>query len=157
MEISVYIDTNCINARNSIPGMNKLEQLYEEDKILIEKTDTLDTELHKKGLEKPSNYIENYGVGVVGHSRVGSCVVGSQKDELQFQDILNKLWGKKEKSKYTRQQIRDAMHISTAKRYGADFFVTQDKTLIEKSKELNLLICTPEQCLEILNKKYGIV
>lgn len=45
--ISVYIDTNCINARQNNVAINKLEQLYNEELILIEKSDTLDTELRR--------------------------------------------------------------------------------------------------------------
>lgn len=131
---SIYIDTNCINARQNNDAINKLEELYDQERILIEKTDTLDTELqdgqgYPQGQKKAMNYIESYGPAVVGHSRLGSSIVGSDEDDKRLGKMLEILWGKKVRSSYDNSQIRDAMHISTAARYGGTYFVTNEIAL----------------------------
>lgn len=154
--ISVYIDTNCINARQNDQFLNELEKLYLEEKILIEKTDTLDTELQENkkyplGQKKSLSYIESYGPAVFGHSRWGSTIFADEHDEKRLTKVLAILFGPKSRQSYGRNDIRDAMHISTAIRYGGGFFVTSEKALIDKAKEIEkefgIKIRTPQDCL----------
>jgi predicted nucleic acid-binding protein len=164
--ITIYLDTNCINANQVIPAVNELEKLYEQGKIDIEKTDTLDTELqgnphgNAKRLQKSLNYIESYGPAVFGHSRWDYSVFGSQTDAQKLDRMLEMLWGKKGRSQYSKQQIRDAMHISTAARYGGNYFITNDKELLNKSKEIKqndqIIVCSPENCLNSVKKTLEI-
>lgn len=160
--ISVYIDTNCINARQGEPHLNELEKLYEEGKILIEKTDTLDTELregegYKRGQRKSLSYVESYGPAVVENSRVGSSIVGSKEDDVRLSRVLEVLWGKKTRKSYSKNEIRDAMHISTAIRYGGNFFVTLESGILENAGELqgefNIKVRSPENCLVDVTKR----
>lgn len=164
--ISVYIDTNCINARQNSSALNELEKLYEEGLILIEKTDTLDTELargtgYPQGQKKSMNYIESYGPVVLGYSRIGSSILGSDEDDKRFSKILEILWGKKIRSMYTSSEIGDAMHIATAARYGGTYFITNENRLLIKSQEikneLNIEICRPEDCIERIKKRIKIL
>lgn len=160
--ISVFIDTNCINAKQSIKPLNELERLYADEKILIEKTDTLDTELQEgkgypRGLKKSLNYIESYGPAVVGHSRLGSCIVEDESDNRRFSKVLSILWGQKARSQYSRQEIKDAMHIATAIRYGGTYFVTLEHNILKKSEEIKkefvITICTPSNCLKFVKEE----
>jgi len=160
--ISVYIDTNCVNARQNKPVLNQLEKLYQEEKILIETTDTFETELlegkgYPQGLKKALNYVFSFGPGVIGHSRVGYCIVGSKEDDNRLGRVLEIIFGKKLRKDYSRNEIRDAMHIATTIRYGGTYFVTQDKTLLRKSenirKEFQTLIVNPEDCLKLIKDR----
>lgn len=160
--MTVYIDTNCINARASNNYINKLEQLHNEEKITIEKTDTLDTELQKgkgypQGLNKSSNYIEALGSFVLGSSRLGSSVLGTSIDQSNLSKMLEILWGKKNISAYSENQIRDAMHITTSAKYGGTFFVTNETALLSKAdligKEFNIKVCSPQECLIEIEEK----
>ncbi|HVZ12291.1 MAG TPA: hypothetical protein VG965_04650 [Patescibacteria group bacterium] len=164
--ISVYIDTNCINARQDNTAINELEKLYHDDMLLIEKSDTLDTELshgsgYPKGQKKSLDYIESYGPAVVGLSRVGSSIVGSEEDDKRLSKVLEILWGKKIRSAYSMQDMGDAMHITTAARYGGNYFVTNEKRLLKKSKEIKdefgIEVCTPEDCLDKVLKRIKVL
>lgn len=160
--ISVYIDTNCVNARQSNTALNQLEKLYQEEKILIETTDTFETELlegkgYSRGLKKALNYVFSFGPGVVGHSRVGYCIVGSEEDDRRLGRVLEIVFGRKLRKDYSRNQIRDAMHLATTIRYGGMYFVTQDRSLLEETetirKEFLTNVVTPEDCLKLVRAR----
>ncbi len=160
--ISVYIDTNCINSMQKIDALNELEKLNDEDKIIIEKTDTLDEELQRgkgypKGQKKSINYIESYGVFVLGQSRLNHAVLGNSQDEDALTKLLKILWGKKIRASYTSQELGDARHIATASRYGGTYFVTQEKALLDKSemieKEFTIKVISPDDCLSAVMRR----
>lgn len=164
--ISVYIDTNCINARQNNSAINQLEKLYEDELILIEKTDTLETELGRKngypeGQKKSMNYIESYGPAVLGLSRVGSSIVGSEAADNSLGRMLEILWGKKMRSSYSSSEMGDAMHISTSARYGGTYFVTNERALLMKSDEIKaefgIIVCNPEGCLEMVKARIKLL
>ena len=155
--ILVYLDTSCVNAKQEIEALNELERLNDEEKIMVEITDTFETELrsgkgYPRGLPKALKYIFAEGPAVVGHSRVGSCIVGSDEDDKRMTRVLEILFGKKLRAKYTGNEIRDAMHISTAIRYGGTYFVTLDKKVLNKSEEVKsefqITITDPEECFK---------
>ncbi len=160
--ILVYLDTSCVNAKQEIEALNELERLNNEEKIMIEITDTFETELrsgkgYPRGLPKAIKYIFAEGPGVVGHSRVGSCIVGSDEDDRRMTKVLEILFGKNSRAKYTSNEIRDAMHVSTAIRYGGLYFVTLDKKMSKKSEEIEnkfqIIITDPEECLKQIKDK----
>jgi len=163
--ISIYIDTNCINVRKSDKYLNELEKLNRQKSIIIEKTDVLDTELregkgYSQGLNKSLNYIESRGAAVFGHSRYGHAKYSSQNDSERLSRILKILWGTKTRSQYSKQEIRDAIHISTACYHGGTFFVTKETALLKKTqqieKEFIIKIRNPSNCLEEIIKNYLI-
>lgn len=158
--IAIYKDTNTINARGLIIAINELEELAEKypNHLMFEKTDTLDTELlqnptkNSERLKKSSNYIESFGLAVLGHSRLGSSVVGTDEEDKQFGEILKIIFGEKKRNEYNKNEIRDGMHVMTTMRYGGNYFITNDRKLLDKSKELFQLnnvtiVCSPEACL----------
>lgn len=171
MIISLFKDTNTINSKCKLESVSKLEGIAANhpDFLIIEKADALDTELlqneekNSKRLLKSANYIESYGIGVVGYSRLGSCVMATANEERELDEILKILFGDKgNKLNYNRTEILDAMHIHTAIKYGATHFITNDKQLLAKSKEIkqrfnSTLITKPEQCLEAIIKKMNIL
>ncbi len=162
--ISVYIDTNCINARQKDHSINDLENLFREQKILIEKTDTLDTELQEgyiKGLKKSNNYIESFGGAVWGHSGWDHSQWADDADERRLTRILKILWGQKNRSYYSKSEIRDAMHIATAARYGDTYFITNEKALLKHHNviysEFSIRILNPRDCLDAVLKRLVIL
>lgn len=168
--ISIYKDTNTINANHKNNAINELEELTEiyPDKVMIEKTDALDTELlqsprhNSSRLSKSDQYIESFGSAILGHSRLGHSVIGSDADEKNFSVVLNILFGERSRSSYTKQEIRDAMHVMTAIRYGGIYFITYDKKLLEKSNDLfrrfnSTIISTPETCLTKVKSRLKVL
>lgn len=168
--IAIYKDTNTINANLKDEAVNELEELAEKypENLMFEKTDTLDTELlenphHNAGrLKKSDQYIESFGVAVLGHSRLGHTVVGSEADDKNFAEILEILFGKKQRSGYTKQEIRDAMHMMTTVRYGGNYLITYDKKLLSKSEQLfnrfnATIICTPSDCLTKVKHRLSLI
>lgn len=167
--IAIYKDTNTINANKKITAVNELENLAEEypEQLIIEKTDTLDVELleneahNENRLKKSDDYIESFGVAVLGHSRVGHSIVGSKSDDLIFTEILKIIFGQKLRNEYSKQEIKDAMHIMTTIRYGGTYFITYDKKILNKSDKLfgrfnSTIICTPEDCLVKVKKRLNL-
>lgn len=162
--ISVYIDTNCINARQKDHYINDLEKLFQEEKIIIEKTDTLDTELqegYKKGLEKSDNYIESFGDAVWGHSRWDYSQWADDVDERRLTRILEIFWGLKNIPYYSKSEIRDALHIATAAKYGGTYFITKEKALLMRHNvirfEFSIRILNPRDCLDAVLKRLAIL
>lgn len=164
--IAIYKDTNTINSLKNNNAINSIERLAEDfpDQIIIEKTDVLDTELeqnYKKNanrLKKSSTYIESFGIAVVGHSRLGHCIVASDKEDKEIEDILSICFNKKPRRNYSKKEMRDAMHIHTAIRYGGTYFITYDKKLIDASNKIlerfnSTRICIPEACLDLIYEK----
>ena len=158
---TITIDTNVINARQNLDAMNKLEALEQQGKVAIYKTDVLDTEMkgsYAKGLSKSKRYPEDVGVSVYGHSRWGHGEWGGDKDDQDLERVLTLLFGKKQRSAYSEQEIRDAMNILTHKNKGRDYFVTNDNKHIlscgpELKTQLGIVVCTPEECLNMLVKE----
>lgn len=160
--ISIYLDTNCINARGKDDALNRLEELYRNEKIIIETTDTLETELkegkgYPKGIIKSMRYIFSYGPAVLGHSRVGSCIIGTEEDDRRLRRVLEIFFGGKDRPQYSKNEMRDAMHVATAIRYGTNYFVTKDKTLLrgmdQIKAEFHIAIVMPEECVRLVNDK----
>lgn len=159
---AIFIDTNCLNENNDDPALNELEELEAKGTILIEKADVMDTELlqkpYHKGLAKSLKYTESFGPLVLGHSRLGHAVFGSDDDAVRFVHILHALFGKRIPQQYRKQQIRDAMHLVTAAKYGANFFVTRDKKIIKRAEIIKsisggVLPAVPEDCLSYIKKR----
>lgn len=138
--IIVFVDNSCINSKQEILPLNKLEELHNK-KIFLQKTDTFDTEIQGRWnstivSKKSSMYNEARGPFVLGHSRLGHSVLGNQDDAQRIDRILVILFGEKNRNEYGQNEIRDAMHLATSIRYGGDFFITLDNDFLSKSKEI---------------------
>lgn len=168
--ISVYKDTNSINSKQQDQWVNEIEELAEKypDYLIIEKADTLDTELlenpsyNADRLKKSDGYIESYGLAVLGHSRLGPSVLGTEKEDQEFSEILEIIFGKKQRSEYTKQEIRDAMHVMTAIRYGGTYLITNDKKMILSSDKLfkrfnSTKISSPIEALQMIKQRIKLL
>lgn len=159
--ILIYLDTNCINAREKDTCLNELEQLNREGIIEIRKTDVLDTELQEGkgyllGLSKSYKFREDLGAGVFDSSRFGHAVFGNEDDSIRLTRLLNIIFGNKDRSKYKKNEIRDAMHISTSVKHKGDFFITNERRILSASKiierEFGLKVRNPQECLKEVKK-----
>lgn len=161
--IAIYKDTNTLNEESKNSAINELEKLAIKypDEISIDKTSVMDTELGKKPelnakrLKKSSEYIESYEVAVLDISRLGFAVLGSEQDDRELTDILSIIFGARPRSRYKQNDLKDALHIHTVIRHGGRYFMTYDKKLLRKSKEIenrfnSTIICTPEKCLQLV-------
>ncbi len=158
----IIIDTNCINARQRDPALNELERFLEEDNIGLETTDTLLNELERnkgypKGQQKAGKYIFSMGPMVLGHSKFGTSILGSEEDDNRLGEVLKIIFGHKSRSSYSADEMGDAVQVSTAIRYGAKFFVTRDGDLLRKSNEIKdkfeVTIINPEECVSVVKSR----
>lgn len=159
--ITIFKDTNTLNEDSSNQAINALEKLVEESsgKISIEIATVMETELLKDSnknevrLKKAAGYIYSYEVAVLGESRLGYSILGSEEDNKSYKELLIILFG--DKQNYKSNDKRDALHIHTAIRSGGRYFITYDKKLLRRSVDIqarfnSLIICIPEECLKLV-------
>ena len=82
---------------------------------------------------------------------VGGCVSGSSQSQRDFEDAFQMLHPGSNKLPRRGNDIRDAMHITCAARYSAQFFVTRDKGILKRAPQIRerfgLDVADPEQTL----------
>ncbi len=151
-KISLTLDTCVLNARDTNPEMTRLDQLHRDGRVDIFKTDVMDTELkgpyaEKGGLVKSSSYPEDRGVGVWGHFRWGHGSWGTPEDDRQLGAMLALLFDKKQRSAYSKNQIRDARALLAHQKANRDHFVTIDGGLLRRREDLQrrfgISVCDP--------------
>ena len=71
-----------------------------------------------------------------GQSRWDSSVFGSSEDQARLDTVFAILFPGAERTSTRGNNVRDAMHISTAIRYGAFGFVTRDRKLLNKFQQI---------------------
>lgn len=155
--LNLYIDTHIIDAADEASAC--LRRLREEGWINLQRTDTMDTELADAPAEKwadlteaSAEYPEALGPMVWGHSRWGSAVWGSDEDRVRIDDVFAVLFPNADRTTARRNHIRDAMHVSTAIRYGGLGFVTRERRLLNKAQQMaerfgGFRMWSPEQAL----------
>lgn len=150
--LSLFFDANLIG--DNRPAVALLRRLHENGCVAIRVADALATEqaeasdeLREKLSEEAASYPEAFGVLVLGHSRLGSTVLGGEADatlmaklrKIMRPDITD--WAQARK-----QHVRDVMHVHTAIRYAADAFVTRDHGILWKAEALSdyISVWSPE-------------
>ncbi|MFC4591832.1 PIN domain-containing protein [Sphaerisporangium corydalis] len=155
--LTFFIDTNIIGDRDE--PVVTLVRLRTEGWINLQRTDTVDTELAKarreiraKLTEESAQYPESYGPLVLDHSRTDTSVLGDEEDTRRLQKIFSIMRPGASWEKVRENHIRDAMHVSTAIRYGGDGFVTKDTGILRSehliAAEFGFRIYHPQQALE---------
>jgi len=117
--LTLYIDTHILDAEED--ASVRLRRLRQEGWIELQRTDVMDTEIAAAPDDKwPSlteasaEYPEALGPMVVGHSRVGFAVVGSEEDVDRLDGVFAVLFPNVNRATSRKNHIRDAMHIATA-------------------------------------------
>lgn len=139
------LDTNAVGNPDpaTTADLAELHKLFQEGLIDLTRTDTMDTELASASDEKREDllaasgqYVEHLGPMVIGHSRLDHAVLGNDDDARRIDKVYAILRPNGDRSAANPHDVRDAMHIATAIRYGAGFFVTSDKKVLAKRDDL---------------------
>jgi hypothetical protein len=129
------------------PAIERLMELYRDRRVSLAKADTVDVE-RTAGLDgsavdqrilDTAGIIEAHGPFVLNHSRTEHSVTGSPNDISGIDDVLQKVHPGRtlsESSKAAMHDIRDALHIWTAIRYGYEAFVTTDGAVLKSANRL---------------------
>jgi hypothetical protein len=125
-------------------SVERLLALRREGRVEVVKTDTVDTERIDGVVEagatrrilETAGIVELHGPGVLGHSRGDHSVYASHEDDTRIDRLLAALFPGSDRyatDRTSSHNLRDAMHIATAVRYGCGVFVTTDERLLKRS------------------------
>ena len=151
--LCLYFDTNIVG--DSAKAVRDLWRCRAEGWIRIQRTDTMDQELERASKLKREDLLAESGrlaesLGGV-YLEVGGCVSGSSQSQRDFEDAFQMLHPGSNKLPRRGNDIRDAMHITCAARYSAQFFVTRDKGILKRAPQIRerfgLDVADPEQTL----------
>lgn len=164
-----FLDANAFIELENNPStdttMGFVYQAFIEGWIGVVLTDTTAVERVNRfgpdlGDKEPSLWaFESHGPLVLGHSRLGSCVLGGDEDDARMESIFRILKPGKPTSELGKNDFRDGLQINTTLRYGGSNFVTRDKNILKRSSQLfdtfGLKVLTPddvrESVLEAIN------
>jgi len=158
---AITLDTCCIIAGKGNPDVKRLFEWHDQGIIEVVKTDVVDTELKSPtSLRRSSKYHEDMGVLVVGHSRVGHCLVAGDEDVQRGRTIQSILFPGEPREQLDGRQIRDIMALATHRKYRGDFFVTLDEQHILSKRqalksELGIEVLTPDECVKHIRRRKG--
>lgn len=136
----IAIDANRINARGGIVAMTGLERYHDAQVIEIVQTSTLKAEFQRAPAmqrEKAAKYrtIGSSDRFYVGDATVADAVEGATGTDSRFWDILRIIFP--EHAAHPRvQDRRDALHVDQAMQNAVDWFVTEEKRIIEAQPNL---------------------
>jgi hypothetical protein len=116
----------------------ELEQLRNQYRVVLAKTDVVDTELDPtKNVVSGDSFFESidllelHGPMVFGHSRLGHSVFASEEDVIRFESIKSIVKVSETSEQKGTHDLRDAMHIATSIKYGYSGLITGDKRLLK--------------------------
>jgi hypothetical protein len=141
--LTLAFDNNIIG--NRLRAVRFLTRLHNQGCIAVVVSDDVDNELAAAPDEKYMDLTEdavtfrrNFGAMVVGYSHLGSSVLAGE-DDVALMDALRAILkpGVDDWSKARPQDVRDAKHLHTAIRSGADAFVTLDENFHQKAEALS--------------------
>lgn len=146
--------------------MSRLRELHRGGWIHIMRASVMDLETSRaqdpgKLVELRSlqgEFIEETGVWVLGHSRLGvDTMLGSGADASGWERLWTVLFPHKQRTATNDQTVRDAMHIHTAMRSGSNAFLTREKQLLSRAPEISAEfnsfgIWTPEHGLDVVER-----
>jgi hypothetical protein len=139
------VDTNFFPTSRS-PERAELWEFHRRGEIWLARTDVLGTELlntHpgattlKQG--EVAELSEYLGPWVLDHSRLDSAVLGTPGDQALLDDVVGVIVAGRTWATARPHDVRDAMHIAWATRYGFDGFITSDKDLLRRRDEFRTL------------------
>ena len=134
------LDTSDVIQWHKFPlSYQELENLHEQCRVFLAKTDVVDTELdlEKNAMEEGHflasvKFLELHGPIVLDHSRLHHAVLGSDED-VQLLGRVKEIIGIRVISeRAAKHDLRDAMHIATSIRYGYDGLITRDGRILKR-------------------------
>lgn len=161
----VVIDANRINARGRIEAMNCLDAYHTMGAIELLQTSTLPVEFLTAPLqrEKAREYDVIGGSALVylTSGNVADAYPGTPIQESRLSEIERLLFGTKPfpTDRIRVQSQRDALHVDQAWQHGADYFVTDDRKILDGASALaaagiTLGIYSAEDCENNLTKYF---
>ncbi len=156
-ELTFAVDNHIVDSH--IPEAVELRGLDEQgwiDLVLtdVTKTEWADADPDQRAtlLDQAVDYGEALGPMVLGHSRLGSSVLGSAADAHRLRCVFDILFPGADMATARKQNVRDAMNVATAIRYGFNCFVTNDRHLLKKRDAIkaafnDFLVASPEAAL----------
>lgn len=157
--VTIYIDSNSINAKSKISAMNQIYKWRDEEKLIVIHTDKPMEELTEGSLqwEKIGENIEERLFYTNPSYRIDFENI---RDILfpDLKDVLVPFVDRKKLSKDLLRKVRDIEHLCGYKHGYGVFFLTYDKQhILSKRQDLEKIkikgIMTPEECMSILSKK----
>lgn len=139
----LVLDTSDVIQWHKFPlEYQELETLYEQCRVFLAKTDVVDTELDPKKNVMVGNlflasikYLELIGPVVLEHSRLDHSVLASDEDVERLDRVKEIIGIRQISERSAKHDLRDAMHIATAIRYGYNGFITGDKRLVKRNNQ----------------------
>jgi hypothetical protein len=129
--LTFAIDNHIVDG--TTPAEIELRRLHTEGWIELVLTDVTRTEWLAANPEKRRQledlaigYVEYHGPMVLGQSRLGSAVLGSSEDQGRLERVFAALVPGTDLKSGRTQDVRDAMNVATAIRYGTNGFITRD-------------------------------
>ncbi len=169
------IDTNVINARGGVPGMDELERLHDLRAIEILCTSTANVEITPgyRQEEKARKYrrigsahgLVNFAPNGGPDATWGAATRQSRIEEIHF-TVFGTRYPKNNEEKYNIRSMRDALHLDQCWSNMVDAFITNDNAILKARPTLRELgfdfqIFEPEECVEFtrqcLRSWYGTV
>lgn len=146
--------------------MAELDRLWADGYIEISRTSVMDTELTEDRNKDRRDYLlglsarypEIFSVLVPGHARLDHAVLGSDEDARVWDELWALLWPGRDRAAARKQHVRDALNVWSARRNGADGFVTSDQQLLSRAGVVSnyfdgFLVVTAEEALLITTRR----
>jgi predicted nucleic acid-binding protein len=139
------LDTSDVIERwNSPAEYLDLEQLRNENRVVLAKTDVVDAELDPNknfvlgGVFLASiDLLELHGPMVFDNSRLGHSVFASEEDVIRLDRVKTLIKVREASTRNNKHDERDAMHLATSIRYGFSGLITGDHRLLKLDKEFS--------------------
>lgn len=152
------------------PAIDELLEFERERRVALAKADTVDVErtsgakpsLAEERILETAGTIEVHGPFVLNHSRLDHSVFGSSLDETGIAEVLALVHPERRLDGTSRSglhDVRDALHIWTAIRYGYNGFVTTDGAVLESADRFlhrgtgSIRILSPVQAVAWLRRE----
>ena len=139
------LDTSDVIERWNNPAEYlELEQLRIENRVVLAKTDVVDTELDaNKNIILCGSFLasidllELHSPMVVDHSRFGHSVLASEEDVIRLERVKSVIRVREASERREKHDVRDAMHVATSIRYGFSGFITGDDRLLKLDQKFS--------------------
>jgi hypothetical protein len=160
------IDTNVINARGGVSGMDELERLHNLRVIEVLCTSTANVEITPGYMqeEKARKYRRigsAYGTFNFAPNGGPDATWGAATRQSRIEEIHLAVFGTRypnnNKEKHNIRSMRDALHLDQCWSNMVDVFITNDKTILRARPALRELgidfrISNPEECVEFIRQ-----
>lgn len=161
----LVIDANRINTRGTIPAMTVLEAFHAAGLLEIFQSSTLPVEFRNwaPGKAKASSYTVVGGSYIAHLSAAGrsDSRPGTPSHPSRLMEIHSLIFGDPSVDDARRvNSMRDALHIDQANQNDADFFLTDERAILNAEAQLRSVgvgtrVCSAEACLETVQNYFS--